>query len=69
METVTITLELTKLDALTILSALEDSILSYRQHAAISSGEERLYSIMKAQTLRARVNEIIDTLYPEQVAA
>lgn len=64
-----ITLELDKLDALAVLSAVEDGALAWRLQAAISTGMEREYAEARAKSLAAKAKVIIDTLYPEPVQA
>jgi hypothetical protein len=63
-----ITLELDKLDALAILSAVEDAALSWGTMAAISTGDEREYAQLRARTFRQKAREIIDALNPEEQA-
>lgn len=64
-----ITIELEKADALAVLGAVEDAALSWKLQAAISTGDEREYALLRAKALRRQARRIIDTLYPEVEAA
>ena len=60
-----ITLEMDKPEALAVLGAVEDSALSWSLQAAISTGLEKEYALLRSRSLKEQARRIVDALYPD----